>query len=225
MDLDPAMLQTLAAVVREGTFDRAATQLHVTPSAVSQRIRALESAVGRVVVTRTKPVTATPAGQVLLKLAGQWDLLVDEVLAELVPEAREAAYPLVAVVVNADSLATWLLPALARAQRELGITLDLIREDEEYASERVRAGTALAAVTADARPVTGCRLERLGSMRYVAACSPGFHARWFADGPRAAALDAARADKDYATADALRAELQSDGWTVETTKDGTTVRR
>ena len=42
---------------------------------------------------------------------------------------------------------------------------------------------------------------------------------------KAAALDAARAAKDYATADAIRAELQADGWTVETTKDGTTVRR
>jgi cysteinyl-tRNA synthetase len=42
---------------------------------------------------------------------------------------------------------------------------------------------------------------------------------------RARALDAARAAKDFATADALRAELQSEGWTVETTKDGTTVRR
>ncbi|BAN03800.1 cysteine--tRNA ligase [Ilumatobacter coccineus] len=42
---------------------------------------------------------------------------------------------------------------------------------------------------------------------------------------KAAALDEARANKDYAAADALRDELQADGWTVETTKDGTTVRR
>ena len=42
---------------------------------------------------------------------------------------------------------------------------------------------------------------------------------------KAAALDAARAAKDFATADALRAELQGLGWTVETTKAGTTVRR
>jgi len=41
----------------------------------------------------------------------------------------------------------------------------------------------------------------------------------------AAALDAARAAKDFAAADALRAELQADGWTVETTKAGTTLRR
>ncbi len=42
---------------------------------------------------------------------------------------------------------------------------------------------------------------------------------------KATALDAARAAKDFATADALRAELQGAGWIVETTKAGTTVRR
>lgn len=191
MDLDPTALQTLVTVVQEGTFDRAASRLHVTPSAVSQRIRSLEQSVGRVVVSRSKPVVATPAGEVLLRLAGHWDLLRGDALAELVPEAREAAYPRVAVVVNADSLATWILPALARAQEELRVTLDVIREDEEYASDRVRSGVALAAVTADPRPVAGCRITRLGSMRYLAACTPAFHRRWFADGLRAAALDAA----------------------------------
>jgi cysteinyl-tRNA synthetase len=40
-----------------------------------------------------------------------------------------------------------------------------------------------------------------------------------------AALDAARAEKDYATADAIRAALQGEGWVVETTASGTTVRR
>ena len=41
----------------------------------------------------------------------------------------------------------------------------------------------------------------------------------------AAALDAARAERDYDRADAIRAELQADSWTVETTKDGTSVHR
>ena len=41
----------------------------------------------------------------------------------------------------------------------------------------------------------------------------------------AARLDSARAARDFATADAIRAELQEAGWTVETTRDGTTVRR
>jgi len=42
---------------------------------------------------------------------------------------------------------------------------------------------------------------------------------------KAAALDAARAAKDFAAADALRAELTAAGWIVETNKAGTTVRR
>ena len=41
----------------------------------------------------------------------------------------------------------------------------------------------------------------------------------------AAALDAARAAKDFPAADSVRAELQEAGWTVETTKQGTTLRR
>lgn len=191
MRLDPVLLATLGAVAQEGTFERAAARLHVTPSAVSQRVKALEQSVGQVVVGRTKPVTPTAAGQVLLRLAGHWDLLVADALAEIVPEAGATAYPLVPVVVNADSLATWILPGLARAQEELGITLDVVREDEEHASDLVRSGAALAAVTADATPVAGCRVTPLGSLRFVAVCTPAFRDRWLPRGARAADLDRA----------------------------------
>lgn len=195
MSIDPVSLLTLSTAVREGTFERAAARLHVTPSAVSQRVKALERAVGQVVVSRAKPITPTPAGEVLLRLAGQWDLLVHDALGELVPDGQDGpgttAYPQVPVVVNADSLATWILPALARAQAELGIVLDLVREDEEHASDLVRAGSALAAVTADPSPVAGCRLTPLGSLRYVAVCTPAFGARWLPRGPRPTDLDRA----------------------------------
>ena len=52
--LDYAALSALAAVIEEGSFERAALALHVTPSAVSQRIRLLEERSGSplVVVTR-----------------------------------------------------------------------------------------------------------------------------------------------------------------------------
>jgi cysteinyl-tRNA synthetase len=42
---------------------------------------------------------------------------------------------------------------------------------------------------------------------------------------QAAKLDAARAAKDFVTADAIRIELQNAGYVVETTKDGTRIRR
>lgn len=71
MDASTDQLRTLAAVIDHGTFDRAAAALHITPSAVSQRIKSLEEQSGRIVVRRSKPVQATEAGAVLLRLARQ----------------------------------------------------------------------------------------------------------------------------------------------------------
>src|SRR3954466_9107289 len=105
MDLMPAQLAALVAIADHGTFDAAARHLHVTPSAVSQRIRALESEIGRVVIQRTTPCRPTAAGEVLLRLARQTQLLHDEVRDALV-HGREGTVDL-PVAVNADSLATW----------------------------------------------------------------------------------------------------------------------
>ena len=83
MELNQDNLVTLATVLREGTFDAAAAVLHITPSAVSQRIKALETSTGRILLRRTKPVTATADGEVLARLAKQWDLLTAEAGIEL----------------------------------------------------------------------------------------------------------------------------------------------
>ena len=63
--------EKFAAVVEEGSFDAAAARLHVTPSAVSQRIKALEQRAGQVLVVREKPCSSTAAGVPLLRLAAQ----------------------------------------------------------------------------------------------------------------------------------------------------------
>ncbi|GAA3491613.1 hypothetical protein GCM10018987_56960 [Streptomyces cremeus] len=68
-------VNTLLAVVDEGTFDAAAAALHVTPSAVSQRIKALEQRTGRVLLMRSKPVRPTNSGQVIVRFARQLALL------------------------------------------------------------------------------------------------------------------------------------------------------
>ena len=83
MALDGEQLAALAAVVETGSFDAAAASLHVTPSAVSQRIKALEQRVGQVLVRRERPCTVTPAGVPLLRLAAQTALLEAEALAEV----------------------------------------------------------------------------------------------------------------------------------------------
>lgn len=66
MRIDHAQLRALAAVIREGSFERAAQSLNVTASAVSQRVKALEDRVGRLLVKRSSPAVATTEGQVLV---------------------------------------------------------------------------------------------------------------------------------------------------------------
>ncbi|WP_026910049.1 LysR family transcriptional regulator ArgP [Patulibacter minatonensis] len=185
MDLDLQQLRALSAAVAEGTLDGAARVLHVTPSAVSQRLRALEAATGQVLLVRSKPVRVTDAGRPVLRLARQVELLMTDAALELDPAADGGRTPPLPVAVNADSLATWVLPALRPLADELFFRLR--REDERRTSELLRDGTVLAAVSTDAEPVAGCRVVPLGAMRYRPVASPAFAARWFPDGPDAAA--------------------------------------
>ena len=184
MQFDLAQLRTLSAVVEQGTLDAAAATLHVTPSAVSQRLRALETAAGRVLLVRSKPARPTAAGEAVLRLARQVALLEADTAAELAGEDSGPAA--LGVAVNADSLATWFLPALAPLAGEVAVRLH--REDEANTARLLRAGAVVAAITVDPAPVAGCAVTALGAMRYRPMAAPGFAARWFADGPTPEAL-------------------------------------
>lgn len=193
MDLQLEQLRALVAVVDTGTFDAAARALQVTPSAISQRIKALELAVGRVLLQRVKPVTPTASGEVVLRLARQFALLENDALATLDPTgdpATDAPGPFlrIPIVINSDSLATWALPALAQVPAEHRVSFDVYREDQDHSTARLRDGTVMAAITSVAEPVQGCIVSPLGRMRYRPMASPGFVATWFAGGPTVAAL-------------------------------------
>ena len=186
MDLDLAQLRALSVTVSEGTLEAAARALHVTPSAISQRLRALEVATGRVLLVRSKPVRPTESGQALLRLARQIDLLARDTFAELGDDAAGPGVQTLPVAVNADSLATWVLPALAPLGGE--VCFDLHRDDEEHTAGLLRSGTVVAAITTDPDPVAGCSVTRLGAMRYRPVASAAFARRWLADGPTPEAL-------------------------------------
>ncbi|WP_405624385.1 LysR family transcriptional regulator ArgP [Streptomyces sp. NBC_00076] len=175
-ELPVDQVRTLLAVVDEGTFDAAAAVLHVTPSAVSQRVKALEQRTGRVLLVRTKPVRPTESGEVVVRFARQLARLERDARAELgMSGASEPTR--VTVAVNADSLSTWFLGALTRVPQELRLCFELRREDETRTAELLREGLVMAAVTSSADPVAGCSVRALGRMRYVAAANPDFAAR------------------------------------------------
>lgn len=183
MSLDAQQLAAFAAVVELGSFDAAASRLHVTPSAVSQRIKTLEHAVGQVLVRREKPCTATAAGIPLLRLAAQTALLESEALAEMtgLPDRLTR----VALAVNADSMATWFTDVLAALPHVL---FDVRIEDQDRSARLLREGAVMGAVTTERTAVTGCRTQPLGVMRYLPVASPAFVDRHLPDGVTAAAM-------------------------------------
>jgi LysR family transcriptional regulator (chromosome initiation inhibitor) len=184
MDLDLAQLRALRAAVDTGTLEGAARELHVTPSAISQRLKALEQSTGRVLLVRSRPVQVTEPGRAVLRLARELDLLAADTARELAEhDDRPVVLP---VAVNADSLSTWLVPALAELRDE--VLLDLHRADQDDTAALLREGTVVAAVTGAARPVPGCTSTPLGVLRYRPAAVPEFVQRWLPEGPSASAL-------------------------------------
>lgn len=166
--MNPHHLQTLLAILDEGSFEGAAGALGISPSAVSQRVKAMEKEAGRVLVRRTTPVGVTEAGEILVQSARRMSLLQAETDAQL--RGRLGRVPL-AVAVNADSLATWFRPVLAAAAHWGEAALRLRLEDEAHTQILLRRGDVLGAVTRDATPVSGCEVIELGRMRYLAVAT------------------------------------------------------
>jgi LysR family transcriptional regulator, chromosome initiation inhibitor len=181
--IDGQQLAAFAAVIEHGSFDAAAERLHVTPSAISQRIKALEQRVGQVLVVRERPCSATPAGVPLLRLAAQTALLEAEALTEM--GGGDGALPRIALAVNADSMATWFTAVFETLD---GVLFDIRIEDQDHSARLLREGVVMGAVTTERAAVTGCRVQPLGLMRYIPVASKAYIKRYLPDGFTARAV-------------------------------------
>ena len=192
---DPAQLAALAAVHRRGSFDLAAAELHVTPSAISQRLKALEERAGTLLIRRGQPCAATTAGVRMIRHHDEVTLL-ERTLAIDLPHLSPRAATL-RIAVNADSLATWVIPALAAVD---GFLFDLVIDDQDTSQDWLKRGEVVAAITSHPGPLQGCDTIALGALRYRATASPDYMARWMPKGATTEALTAAPAltfsDKD-----------------------------
>jgi LysR family transcriptional regulator (chromosome initiation inhibitor) len=177
---DPDALECLAAIIEEGGFERAAQRLSITQSAVSQRLRALEAQVGTVLIVRSRPLKPTPAGQLMLKHAKMMRLLradLEKDLKELAPSSTGGSREeeRISVAINADSIATWALPAL-NPLAQGGLPIEIIADDQEFTHEWLREGQVLGCVTSLGQALRGCKMEPLGTMDYVAVATPSYAA-------------------------------------------------
>lgn len=182
---DYRTLQALDAVIRERGFERAAQKLCITQSAVSQRIKQLENLFGQPLLVRTVPPRPTEQGQRLLALLHQVELLEEEWLGN---DSSTDGPLLLSLAVNADSLATWLLPALKPVLADSPLRLNLQVEDETRTQERLRRGEVVGAVSIQPQPLPSCLVDRLGALDYLFVASPTFAARYFPNGVNRSSL-------------------------------------
>lgn len=180
MTLDTRQCDAFLAAAETGSFELAAARLNVTPSAISQRLAALETALGYPLLVRSRPCRATAPGQRLLQYLRRSRLLEAEFLAGT--KDNHDAPVQVAIAVNNDTLGTWLLPALAPFLAEENLALEIILDDQTYTYSLLEKGLALAGVSSEAQPMRGCTAQPLGVMRYRLVASGAFVQRWFADG-------------------------------------------
>lgn len=180
MNLDPKQTEAFRAVITTGSFEQAAVSLHLTPPAISQRVRALESALGSALVVRSRPCRPTETGQRLMQFLKRATLLEADLMAEL---AERSDAPLVVVAaLNADSLGTWFFPALAEVLIRERVLLDLTVEDQDHTYSLLETGLAIGCISTEPKPMRGCTASALGSMRYRLVASSGFRQQHFANG-------------------------------------------
>ncbi|GAA3719119.1 LysR family transcriptional regulator ArgP [Oceanisphaera sediminis] len=191
-ELDYKLLAALDKVVGEQSFERAARLLHLTQSAVSQRIKQLELRLAQPLLVRGQPPQPTEAGRRLLAHYRQVSQLESAVMADLLPDAPQKPLT-VTIVTNADSLATWLIPALTPLLHSHPIELNLLIEDESRSLERLKRGEAFGAISLHGEPPPGCRCDALGKMDYLLVATPAFRQRYFTEGLNLTALQQAPA--------------------------------
>jgi LysR family transcriptional regulator (chromosome initiation inhibitor) len=188
--ISPELASTIAAIVDGGSLDAAARALHMTPSAVSQRLKSLEQQLGQVLIVRGRPARATSAGESVVRMARQIALLEHDALSALGLD-RAGERVSVPLAVNADSMATWFLAPLARLAHAHDIDFDLHRDDQSFTARLLESGEVMAAVTSEDAPVAGCTVAPLGVLRYEAMATPAFVQRWFPEGVTSIALQRA----------------------------------
>lgn len=179
MKIDPRRSEAFLAAVDCGSLEQAAVQLSITPSAVSQRISALEQEMGTPLLVRTRPCRPTAPGMRLLQFLRRRALLEAEFAADVESDAGPVR---VTLAVNNDTLATWLLPVLAPVLVEERLLVEFVLDNQGHTFALLEQGQAVACISGENEPMRGCTVSALGLMRYRLVAAPAFAQRWFPDG-------------------------------------------
>ncbi|MCY7296306.1 LysR family transcriptional regulator ArgP [Alteromonas sp. a30] len=184
--LDYKTLEAFTNVVEQGSFERAADYMGLTQSAVSQRVKLLESRLGKPVLIRGAELLTTEVGQALLNHVSKVRLLEEQLSTTVALPDAEAVR--IRLAVNADSLSCWWFPAVADYLGRQNLMLDIVIEDQNYGLERMKKGDVSACLCTSPKPLQGARCAFVGDLECALYASPSFTARYFPQGLTAEAV-------------------------------------
>ena len=178
-------LRAFEAAARHESFAAAGVELHLTPSAISHQVRALEAWFGRALFVRTtRQVALTDEGRRLLgELTPAFDV-IEEACAALRPPGPRRA---LAVHCAPSFAAKWLSPRLADfMQAHPSITIRM-SSSAEPVDLRQHASVDVDIAYGAPRRQAGVVVEPLGQELTLPLCSPALLARHVlaASGPNA----------------------------------------
>ncbi len=179
--LDYKLIEAMATVFTEGGFDKAARVLHLTQSAVSQRVKLLEEQAGQILLARSTPPRVTPSGRRMLRHYLKVKKLEDDLMDVFVPVEGDSFVSL-AIGINADSLATWFPEAVVNFIRAEKVVLDIRTDDQDQTHRMLKDGEVAGCISARKQPMQGCRTVYLGKMDYRMFATPEFIQNWFSGG-------------------------------------------
>lgn len=189
--LDYKLLEALAAVVELSGFEKAGAELGLTQSAVTQRIKLLESRLGQAVLVRAPQLRPTELGKQLLSHVRQVQFLEHDLQLRVPILGKNKTH--LRIALNADSLATWWTACVADYCRKHKILLDIVIEDQDVGLKRMRDGEVSGCICSSEQPVQGAKAIYLGSLIYRAYARQDYIQDYFKEGLSAPALSSAPA--------------------------------
>ena len=179
-------LEALGAVIENGGFDRAADALGLTQSAVTHRVKQLETGLGKPLLVRSNPPVLTEAGLPLYRHFRKIRLLEEDLAAELEGGASGTQ---LSIGVNASTLGSWFLPVLRSIMK---LTLvDLHIGEAKVVHNQLQRGNLAGCISIRSKSTRGCYVDYLGKLVLRCVSTKDFRQRYFPRGIREAEMKAA----------------------------------
>lgn len=176
--LDYRGIEALYNVQELQSFEAAAKKLRITQSAVSQRIKGLETFYGEPVLIRTLPYRPTDLGKQLIGHFKRISLLEEDLEKHL--GAPVTAH--ISIALNRDSLETWFLDLTEKTDIFKDIVLEIRADDQERTLDYLKNGLVSACLSTAEKAISGGKAEFLGNMEYLLVSSPVFAKKYFSEG-------------------------------------------